>query len=112
PLVLPIKESRVPVFAGLDAIATNLPTYLHFEYRGGPMAPVADLPPTIAIADNVALSRQCFAAGGQWAATSGRALFLADHSLFINCMLLQEDNDNAVFAHNCLEWLVQTGDDS
>jgi hypothetical protein len=30
---------------------------------------------------------------------------LADHSVFINEMILQADNDNLPFAFNCLEWL-------
>jgi hypothetical protein len=44
-----------------------------------------------------------FAAGGDWGA--GRVLVLADHSVFINDMMLQTDNDNIPFAYNCLEWL-------
>jgi hypothetical protein len=35
----------------------------------------------------------------------GRVLVMADHSVFINEMLMQTDNDNFEFAYNCLEWL-------
>lgn len=35
----------------------------------------------------------------------GEALLLADHSLFINEMLLQTDNDNLEFALRCVRWL-------
>jgi hypothetical protein len=42
--------------------------------------------------------------------TPGRLLFLADHSIFINYMMLPEDNDNVEFAKNCMDWLSE--DDS
>jgi hypothetical protein len=35
----------------------------------------------------------------------GRALVLAGHGVFTNGMLLQRDNDNFLFANNCLKWL-------
>src|SRR5262249_49477242 len=35
----------------------------------------------------------------------GRALVLSDHSVFINSMMLQTDNDNFPFAYYCLKWL-------
>src|SRR5262249_44093378 len=35
----------------------------------------------------------------------GRFLLLADHSIFINTMMLAEDNNNVEFAVNCLTWL-------
>src|SRR5262249_20939689 len=44
-----------------------------------------------------------FAAGGDWG--KGRVLVLADHSVFINEMMLQTDNDNISFTCNCMEWL-------
>ncbi len=44
-----------------------------------------------------------FAVGG--AVGKGRALVLADHSLFINRMILPSDTDNLEFAANCLHWL-------
>jgi hypothetical protein len=48
-----------------------------------------------------------FAAGRDWG--KGRLLVLADHSVFINDMMLQEDNDNIGFAYNCLDWLREGG---
>jgi hypothetical protein len=39
----------------------------------------------------------------------GRALFLADQSVFIDEMMLQRDNENFDFAFNCLEWLTEGG---
>ena len=45
-----------------------------------------------------------FAVGGP--VGRGRLLVLADHSLFINEMLLQADNNNIDFTYNCLDWLA------
>jgi hypothetical protein len=44
-----------------------------------------------------------FAVGGS--VGEGRVLVLADHSIFINRMILPRDNDNLQFAANCLHWL-------
>ncbi len=38
---------------------------------------------------------------------TGRVLVLADHSVFINGMMLQPDNGNFDFAYACVEWLRQ-----
>lgn len=37
---------------------------------------------------------------------SGRFLALSDHSVFINSMLMQKDNDNGKFAQNCINDLT------
>jgi hypothetical protein len=44
-----------------------------------------------------------FAVGGS--VGDGRVLLLADHSVFINQMMIPPDNDNLEFASNCLQWL-------
>jgi len=44
-----------------------------------------------------------FAVGGS--VGKGRVLVLADHSLFINRMILPRENDNLPFTANCLHWL-------
>jgi hypothetical protein len=44
-----------------------------------------------------------FAVGGT--VGNGRVLVLADHSIFINRMILPDDNGNMEFAANCLHWL-------
>jgi hypothetical protein len=49
-----------------------------------------------------------FAVGGE--VGRGRALVLADHSIFINEMMIQNDNRNAEFAWNCLQWLQGEGE--
>ncbi len=48
-----------------------------------------------------------FAVGGS--VGDGRILVLADHSVFINQMMIPTDNGNAEFAWNCLEWLRGEG---
>jgi hypothetical protein len=45
-----------------------------------------------------------FAVGGE--VDNGRVLVLADHSIFINQMMVPADNNNAEFAWNCLDWLA------
>ncbi len=116
PLVQPAKETNgeIPVFEGLHVVATNLPSYLELE-PNSPLTPLAHLPKgTIADDGSAPLpgGSLVFAAGGIYSETHGRALFLADHSVFINCMLLQDEDDNAVFANRCLEWLVHAEGDA
>ena len=55
------------------------------------------------------LNRLLFAAGGQVGNSNGRILVLADHSVFINDMMLQTDNDNFDLACNALQWLTENG---
>jgi hypothetical protein len=38
-----------------------------------------------------------------------RVVVLADHSVFINAMLLRTNNDNFAFAFQCVSWLVESG---
>lgn len=40
---------------------------------------------------------------------NGRFVAIADHSIFINSMLLQVDNDNIAFTHNIVNWLSENG---
>ena len=49
-----------------------------------------------------------FAVGGQYGA--GRVLILADHSLFINEMLVDKECDNFPLTQHCLEWLEEWHD--
>jgi hypothetical protein len=48
-----------------------------------------------------------FAVGGDWG--QGRILVLSDHSVFINAMMWQTDNENFDFAYNCVNWLMGRG---
>jgi hypothetical protein len=49
------------------------------------------------------LGGELFAVGGTHG--EGRLLVLADHSIFINQMMLPDDTGNVEFTYNCLEWL-------
>ncbi|MBX7106274.1 MAG: hypothetical protein K1X57_19510 [Gemmataceae bacterium] len=45
-------------------------------------------------------------AGEYWA---GRYVVLADHSVFVNSLMLQTDNDNVAFAARVTSWLSESG---
>ncbi len=84
-------------------IASNLPSYLRVSRRELPV--LAALP--AACTDGRLPPRNTpwpFAAGGDFG--RGRVLVMADHSVFINEMMLQTDNDNIGFAYRCADWLL------
>jgi hypothetical protein len=110
PYIDPVKGARPPLFEpGLPAlrgappkrIASNKPSHLNVaRWRFLPV--LATLP------------AQCtdgrgnfhvwdFAVGGDLG--NGRVLVMADHSVFINEMMLQNDNGNIDFAYRCADWL-------
>src|SRR5262249_230316 len=118
PLLMPVPGASPALFgntglaagAGLTlaGVATNRPSclWLHRIPRG------------LAVLDNLPEGCQTDF-GGQWwqrpaqrlpfavggTVGNGRLLVLADHSLFINDMMLQHDTDNIDFTYNCLDWL-------
>jgi hypothetical protein len=87
----------------LPRLATNRPSYLEFT-RVPHLKLLAQFPEGTYINGGRSRSRLAFAAGGD--RDEGRVLLLADHSVFINAMLWQNDNDNAFFAENCARWLA------
>jgi hypothetical protein len=99
-----------PLFFQVDRIATNRPSHLTRD-GDGPLKAVAWFPegtygektPDVRAADR----QYPFAAAGQL--RRGRALVLGDHSVFINDMILQPDNDNFFFACNAVNWLTEDG---
>jgi hypothetical protein len=103
-------------FAGLR-VATNIPTFLEPAWKGqGQLVQLASFPVgVVTVADAsedkriapLATSALPFAAGGP--VGEGRALFLADHSVFINEMILADECDNFEFTLRCLEWLKSDG---
>lgn len=116
PLVLPAAGAAPALFAGdLHAVATNRPSYLNVS---DPLPPglnkLAVLPHGCQVQQpgggwQPSFFPPPFAAGGT--VGGGRLLVLADHSLFINDMMLQDDTDNIAFTYNCLDWLTAgTGD--
>jgi hypothetical protein len=99
-----------PLFFQVDRIATNRPSHLTV-YLTSPLKAVAWFPQGTygeKTPQDLAADRQYpFAAAGQL--RHGRALVLGDHSVFINDMILQPDNDNFFFACNAVNWLTEEG---
>ena len=118
PFVQPVRSFDPPLFKGLTRIAANRPSYIKingwrtFLPRRGPKTELRLLAelhslrtvPRDASEKPVSKDQWPFAYGGDYG--SGRVLVLADHSIFINDMMLQKDNDNTQFAYNCVEWLA------
>jgi hypothetical protein len=107
---VPVRPGSAAATAGLfetsRPIVTNRPSYLQV----GPRLPVlAWLPAGCerykADRAGIVRSRLPLAAGGDGG--KGRLLVLADHSIFINGMMLPRelDNGNIEFAYNCVKWL-------
>jgi hypothetical protein len=112
PLVQEVRSwrGRHPIFVGLPnppRVATNKPSSL--SYWG--IFPIATLP--VMGEDRFGPIRRLapmrFAVAHQFPEPGGRLLVLADHSLFINEMMAQPDNDNAEFAFNVALWLTDNG---
>jgi hypothetical protein len=89
-----------------STVATNAPSYL----RGtGKLRMAATLPGVCQketpdfLGDNQ-LEAPLFAAGGK-PTGEGRVLVLADHSVFINEMLIPGDENNFEFARNCIQYV-------
>jgi hypothetical protein len=119
PIVRPLRGREPNLFRpaardpGADLrVATNLPGEL--ELRGERPPGVADLarfPPGSYYRWGEGLRAlparpPLFAVGGSHG--DGQVLVLADHSVFINEMMLLKDSDNMDFAINCLQWLHNT----
>jgi hypothetical protein len=96
-------------------VATNIPSYLIHD----PALP-AGIIPLARFASDVSRKTSSkgdtldrvhrellFAVGGNRGA--GRVLVLADHSIFINEMMLADECENLAFAQRCLEWLKGDG---
>lgn len=97
----------------LQRVATNAPSRLKIDGRWLPVGiyQLAVLPSLCQDEDTVnqpdardpQREKPLFAIGGT--VGKGRVIVLADHSLFINRMVLPRDTDNLEFAVNCLHWL-------
>jgi hypothetical protein len=109
-------KDGAPLFHTLTKVATNragrlgfgapAPRGLNFIRPKNPLQVLAMFPNDVNAEPEAGQSRVPFAVGGRRAPGEGRVLFLSDHSVFINAMLLQDDNDNYDFAQNCLRWLT------
>ncbi|GIW82811.1 MAG: hypothetical protein KatS3mg105_4618 [Gemmatales bacterium] len=104
PLVRDYNVSH-PVFKGLTLpIACNRPSSLQPTIRFGASS-VATFPPSC-WQENRSPS---FAVVSRLFHPRSRLLILSDHSVFINAMMMQDDNANFTFAFNCIHWLSEGG---
>jgi hypothetical protein len=108
--------TRHPIFRDLPesaVIATNRPGRISVWWT--PLAPVARIS-TLSGSFNdrvggrwrIYPNQAVLAVAGEYP-SGGRLLVVADHSLFINGMLQQPDNDNLLFAMNVVRWLSEDG---
>jgi hypothetical protein len=95
-------------------VYTNLPSRLvqRREFPGGvrpqatlPPGSLAELPSGVLFGDFG--QAPLFAVGGELG--DGRVLVLADHSVFINQMMLPTDTNNVEFSYNVVRWLQGPG---
>jgi hypothetical protein len=110
-----IEGSPAKMFEGLTgdgdgALATNIPSVLQITSDQIKTEPLAEYPPSASTSTRRLNGRvDLFAAGGFY--QRGRYLVLADHSIFLNQMLLaySEDtgllNSNLQFTIDCIDWL-------
>jgi hypothetical protein len=102
-VITQFDENRT-LASNVSRIATNVSSFIHEIPRG--YQPVAFLPirrssqtkEGYALVFAVALEGE-----------SLKFLVMADHSVFINSMMLQDDNDNFAFASNCVNWITDNG---
>lgn len=110
PLVTEFQPGH-PLFEGITRIATNRPSYLDAGKEWSPECHVAWFTTNIWTVGKVTWRlppvRIPFAAAKD--VGKGRMLVLADHSIFINDMMMQPDNDNFNFASKCVLWLTDGG---
>jgi hypothetical protein len=121
PYLQPVRGAQPDLFSHPNSprlhVATNVPSYLRQPRTRlpGEVRPLATLPPGCGFVSGDAGGRfvptdtdqPLFAVGGD--VGDGRILVLADHSIFINEMMLPTDNNNVEFAFNCVSWLADGG---
>jgi hypothetical protein len=114
PFVVELKGREPGIFRNLARIATNRPSFLEMTQslagRSGALKPLARLQDCMVEHTQGAgwlwpEPPRVFAAGG--VVGKGRILVLADHSVFINDMMLQTDNDNFELALRAIRWLTE-----
>ena len=94
------------------AVYTNVPSSLTFRQQVGRVRDLGYFPEGFLLELSPRVFRQfenalLFAVGGDVGA--GRVLVLADHSVFINQMMLPHDTNNVEFTYNAVRWLQGEG---
>jgi hypothetical protein len=110
------KRPTAPFFGGavsdtgspVTNIATNLPSWIAPTSRYLPVATLVRPGYSFSLGSGRRVDNQVMlgALSVNW---KGNLLVLADHSIFINDMMCQADNDNAPFANNIVHWLMDAG---
>jgi hypothetical protein len=106
PYLIPTDGAKPNLFRNVTMkVASNAPSYLYRRALFPRGEGLASLPRNCVLegTDVTFATGQLFAVGAD--VKNGRVLVLADHSIFINEMMLPEDNSNVEFTYNCLEWL-------
>ena len=107
PIIQSAEENSPPIFKNCNRVVANRAGILrHDEPRVWSPAHLGRFPNDCFNYNRPILNAQLFAVGGK-VGSKGRAILVSDHSVFINDMMLQPDNDNLEFAYNCLNWLVE-----
>lgn len=99
---------RAKLFSRLERVATNNPSTLS-PFRGNPEVFGENRIRVVAGVAEFLQWRGLPVAAGGIVRGQGRALLIADHSIFINEMLMQHDNDNVFFTLNAIDWLTEIG---
>jgi hypothetical protein len=111
PIVQPVPQQKPELFS--RSVATNRPAWLPVTGRLR-LQPLAVFPPGSALhidaerVRNRPNERWLFAVGGDVGPgpkPPGRILLMADHSVFINEMMIPDDNENVYFTQDALLWL-------
>ena len=103
-------RNLVPSGAAVSTVATNAPSCLTVAPTGG-ACPCWRGCPSAAVPKGpgrwIRNEPLPFAVGGDVGKEGGRVLLLADHSIFINDMMIPTDNGNLDFSYNCLKWVTE-----
>jgi hypothetical protein len=112
PEMVPGIQQLVQTLGGFRQVATNRPSELRYWERGIPSPHLVLRFAGKCMVDGEALALPVWCAAAtelNRGPRKGRLLVLSDHSVFINDMLWQQDNDNFDFALVGLEWLTDGG---
>jgi hypothetical protein len=103
-----------PLLRGLHrGIATNCPSYLFVLMKQLPKKRSVTVPllkistPFMPVKGKMLDSCDYAAASPNDTPPRGRVLLVAGHGMFMNAMMLQDDNDNLAFARNAVRWLQE-----